>query len=42
MPMMKVHGPDGVLTEMLVATGEYALEDLTRPTDMVYNHGYFP
>ena len=27
---------------MLVAAGEHGLEDLTRLTNMVYNHGYFP
>ena len=37
--MKKAPGPDGVLTEMLVAAG---LEELTRLTNMVYNHGYFP
>ena len=42
MPMKKAPGPDGVLTEMLVAAGEYWLEELTRLTNMVYTHGYFP
>ena len=42
MHMKKAPGPDGVLTEMLVAAGEYGLEELTRLTNMVYNHGYFP
>ena len=42
MPMKKAPGPDGVLTEMLVAAGKYGLEELTRLTNMVYNHGYFP
>ena len=40
--MKKAPGPDGVLREMLVAAGEYGLEELTRLTNMVYNHGYFP
>ena len=40
--LKKAPGPDGVLTEMLVATGEYGLEELTRITNMMYNHGYFP
>ena len=40
--MKKASGPDGVLTEMLVAAGEYGLEELTRIINMVYNHGYFP
>ena len=39
MPMKKAPGPDGVLTEMLVAAGEYGLEELNRLTNMVYNHG---
>ena len=38
----KTPGPDGVLTEILVAAGEYGLEKLTRLTNMVYNHDYFP
>ena len=42
MPMKKDTGPDGVLTEMLVAAREYRLEELTRLTNMVYNHAYFP
>ena len=42
MPMKDPPGPDGVLTEMLVAAGEYGLEELTRITNMVCNHGYFP
>ena len=42
MAMKKAPGPDGVLTEMLVAAGEYGLEELTRLTNMVYNHVYFP
>ena len=41
MPMKKVPGPDGVLTEMPFAAGEYGLEELNRLTKMVYNHGYF-
>ena len=40
--MKKTPGPDGVLTEMLVAAGENGLEELTKLTHMVYNHGYFP
>ena len=28
-----------MLTEILVAAGEYGLEELT---NMLYNHGYFP
>ena len=27
---------------MLVTAGEYGLEEFTRLTNMVYNHGYFP
>ena len=42
MPMKKAPGPDGVLTEMLVAAGVYGLEEMTRLINMVYNHGYFP
>ena len=42
MPMKKAPSPDGVLTEMLVADGEYGLEELTRLTHMLYNHGCFP
>ena len=42
MAMKKAPGPDGVLTEVLVAAGEYGMEKLTRLTNMVYNHGYFP
>ena len=42
MSMKKVPGPDGVLADILVAAGEYGLEELTRLTNMVYNHGYFP
>ena len=42
MPMKKALGPDGVLTEMLVADGGYGMEELTRLTNMVHNHGYFP
>ena len=30
MPMKKAPSPDGVLTEMLVAAGDYGLEELTR------------
>ena len=41
MPMKKAPGPDGVFTEMIVAAGEYGLEELTRLTNMVYNHGHF-
>ena len=40
--MKKTLGPDGVLTEMLVADGGYGMEELTRLTNMVHNHGYFP
>ena len=39
---IKKPGPDGVLTEMLVAAGEYGLEGLTNLTNMVYNNGYIP
>ena len=42
MHMKKAPGPDSVLTEMPVATGEYGLKELTRLTNMVYNHGYLP
>ena len=42
MPLKKAPGHDGVLTEKRVAAGEYVLEELTRLTNMVYNHGYFP
>ena len=42
MPMKKSPVPDSVLTEMLVAAGEYGLKELTMHTNMVYNHGYFP
>ena len=38
----KPPGPNGVLTKILVAVGEYGLEELTRLTNMVFNHGYFP
>ena len=38
----KAPGPNGVLTEMLVAAGEHGLEELTRLTNMVYDYGYFP
>ena len=41
MPMKKAPGPGGVLTEMLDAAGEYGLDELTRLTNMVCNHGYF-
>ena len=37
MPMKEAPGFDGVLTEMLVATGMYGLEELIRLTNMVYN-----
>ena len=33
---------DGDLTEMLVAPGEYGVEERTRFRNMVYNHGYIP
>ena len=39
--MKKAPGPDSVLTEMLMAAGEYGLEELTRITNIVYNHDYF-
>ena len=42
MPMKKAPDPDGVLTEMLVAAGEYGLEEITRLTNMMYNHICFP
>ena len=38
----KAPDPDGDLTEMQVAPGEYGVEERTRFTNMVYNHGYFP
>ena len=41
MPMKKAIGPDGVLTEMLVAAGDSGMEEFTRFTNMVYNLGYF-
>ena len=41
MLMKKAPGSDGVLREMLVAAGEYGIEELTRLTHIVYNHGYF-
>ena len=41
MSMKKAPCHDGVLTEKLVAAGEYGLEELTRLTNMVYIHGYF-
>ena len=34
MSMNKSPGPDGVLTEMLVAAGEYGLEEITRLTSV--------
>ena len=40
--MKKAPSPDGWLTEMLVAAGEYGLKELSMLTNMVYNHGYFP
>ena len=42
MPMKKSPGPDDVVTEMLVAAGEYGLEELIMLTNMMYYHGYFP
>ena len=42
MPMKKAPASNGVVTEMLVAAGEYGLEELTRLTNIVYYHGYFP
>ena len=40
--MKKASGPDGVLTEMLVAAGECGREELTRLRNMVDNDGHFP
>ena len=40
--MKEVPGPDGVLTEILLATGDYGLKELNKPENMVYSHGYFP
>ena len=42
MTTKKAPGPDGVFTEMIVSAREYGLEELTRLTNMMYNHGYFP
>jgi len=42
MPMKKSPGPDGVITEMLVAAGEDGLIELTSLINMVYNQGCFP
>ena len=41
MPIKKAPGHGGVLTEMLVAAGEYGIEELTRLPKM-HNHGNFP
>ena len=43
LPMKKSPGPiDDITTEMLVAAGENGLIELTKLTNMIYDHRYFP
>ena len=42
MPLNKAPGPDDILTEMLVASGEAGLTELTSLTNMMYQEGCFP
>ena len=42
MPMRKSSGPDDIVTEMLVATGDMGIADLKKLSNMMYNQGGFP
>ena len=42
MPMRKSPGPDDIVTEMLVATGDMGIADLTKLSNMIYIQGGFP
>ena len=42
MPRNKAPGPDNIFTEMLVASGEAGLPELTSLTNMMYQEDYFP
>ena len=41
MPINKVPGTDTIFTEMLVASGEAGLTDVTNLTNMMYQEGCF-
>ena len=42
MPMRKSHGPDDIVTEMLVAAGDIGIAELTKLSNMMYIQGGFP
>ena len=42
MPLNKAPGPDNIFTELLVASGEAGLTELTSLTNMMYQEGCFP
>ena len=42
MPLNKAPGPDNIFTEMLVASGEAGVTEVTSLTHMMYQEGCFP